>query len=163
MPLRAKSPWRTPTAQADQRDRGSARAFHRTVLAAAKKLARDGVLRSHSSSHETVSSANESAMFAMLRAMLRRVARNSRASERLARRFLAGAPQLPSAKIFGRRPIRCGAILRSQIPPPSSNASLRTSAWVTMLPAGTSRVSHTFPPIVEPRPIVTRPRIVAPA
>ena len=32
----------------DQRDRGSAHAFHRTVLAAAHNLTPDGVLRSHS-------------------------------------------------------------------------------------------------------------------
>jgi hypothetical protein len=40
-----------------------------------------------------------------------------------------------------------------QIPPPSSNASPRASACVTLLFGGTSRVSHTFPPLVEPRPM----------
>jgi hypothetical protein len=34
----------------------------------------------------------------------------------------------------------------------------------TVVPGGTLRVSHTLPPIVEPRPItVSPPRIVAPA
>src|ERR1039458_6597288 len=52
MPSRAESPWRTPTAQTDQRDRGwsasdSARAFHHTALAAAPNLTRNGVLRRH--------------------------------------------------------------------------------------------------------------------
>ena len=32
-----------------------------------------------------------------------------------------------------------------------------------MVPGGTLRVSQTPPPMTEPRPIVTRPRIVAPA
>jgi hypothetical protein len=51
----------------------------------------------------------------------------------------------------------------SQMPPPSSKASPRACAWVTLLLGGTSRVSHTLPPIVEPWPMVTRPRMVAPA
>src|SRR5262249_34944968 len=42
-------------------------------------------------------------------------------------------------------------------------ASLRSTACVMFAPAGTSCVSHTLPPITAPRPIVTRPRIVAPA
>ena len=50
-----------------------------------------------------------------------------------------------------------------QIPAPSSNDSLRALAWDMLLSRGTSRVSHTLPPIDEPLPIVTRPRIVAPA
>jgi hypothetical protein len=50
-----------------------------------------------------------------------------------------------------------------QIPPPSSNASLRALAWVMTLFGGTSRVSQTPPPIDEPWPIVTRPSTVAPA
>ena len=50
-----------------------------------------------------------------------------------------------------------------QIPAPSSKVSLRACACVTLLPGGTSRVSQTLPPIDEPRPIVTRPRMVAPA
>ena len=36
-------------------------------------------------------------------------------------------------------------------------------AWVRFAPAGTLRVSHTLPPMVEPFPMVIRPRIVAPA
>ncbi len=36
-------------------------------------------------------------------------------------------------------------------------------AWVMLLSAGTLRVSHTLPPMVEPLPMVMRPRIVAPA
>lgn len=39
----------------------------------------------------------------------------------------------------------------------------RTLPCATLVPAGTLCVSHTLPPITEPRPIVTRPRIVAPA
>ena len=34
--------------------------------------------------------------------------------------------------------------------------------WRTRLLGGTERVSQTFPPITEPRPMVIRPRIVAP-
>ncbi len=45
--MRAKYTWRIPLTRTDQRDRGSARAFHRTLLAAAQNLTRDGVLRSH--------------------------------------------------------------------------------------------------------------------
>ena len=33
----------------------------------------------------------------------------------------------------------------------------------TVLPGGTLRVSQTLPPMLDPRPIVMRPRIVAPA
>lgn len=40
---------------------------------------------------------------------------------------------------------------------------LRTVACVTKLFGGTSSVSQTFPPIVDPRPTMIRPRIVAPA
>ncbi len=36
-------------------------------------------------------------------------------------------------------------------------------AWVMLLSAGTLRVSHTLPPMVEPLPMVMRPRMVAPA
>ena len=36
-------------------------------------------------------------------------------------------------------------------------------ACVTLAPGGTSSVTHTLPPITAPRPMVTRPRIVAPA
>ncbi len=36
-------------------------------------------------------------------------------------------------------------------------------AWLSRLPGGTSCVSQTLPPISDPAPIVTRPRIVAPA
>lgn len=41
--------------------------------------------------------------------------------------------------------------------------SLTRLAWVTLLPGGTLRVSQTLPPMVEPLPMVTRPRMVAPA
>ncbi len=51
----------------------------------------------------------------------------------------------------------------AQIPPPPSNTSLRACTWVTLDPGGTLRVSQTLPPIVEPRPMVMRPRMVAPA
>ncbi len=36
-------------------------------------------------------------------------------------------------------------------------------AWVMLLSAGTLRVSQTLPPMVEPLPMVIRPKIVAPA
>ena len=36
-------------------------------------------------------------------------------------------------------------------------------AWVMLLSAGTLRVSHTLPPMVEPLPMVMRPSTVAPA
>ena len=41
--------------------------------------------------------------------------------------------------------------------------SCRLLACVTLLPGGTLRVSHTLPPMVDPRPMVTRPSTVAPA
>jgi hypothetical protein len=50
-----------------------------------------------------------------------------------------------------------------QIPAPLSNSSLRTCAWLMTLPGGTLRVSQTLPPMLEPRPMVMRPNIVAPA
>jgi hypothetical protein len=39
----------------------------------------------------------------------------------------------------------------------------RVWAWVMWLPGGTEWVSQTLPPILDPRPIVTRPSTVAPA
>ncbi|MNH36882.1 hypothetical protein D3C79_977220 [compost metagenome] len=36
-------------------------------------------------------------------------------------------------------------------------------AWVRLLPGATLRVSQTLPPMVEPLPMVIRPRMVAPA
>lgn len=39
----------------------------------------------------------------------------------------------------------------------------RLCAWVTWLPGGTPWVSQTLPPMIEPRPMVTRPSTVAPA
>lgn len=50
-----------------------------------------------------------------------------------------------------------------QIPEPPSNTSSRSGAWLMKLPAGTLRVSQTLPPMLEPRPMVMRPRMVAPA
>ncbi|WP_187435446.1 hypothetical protein [Bradyrhizobium cytisi] len=40
--------------------------------------------------------------------------------------------------------------------------TFRAVASVTMLLCGTSRISQTFPPMVDPRPIAIRPRIVSP-
>ena len=37
------------------------------------------------------------------------------------------------------------------------------AAWVTALPGGTLRVSQTLPPMIEPAPMVMRPRMLAPA
>ena len=59
-----------------------------------------------------------------------------------------------------RRPAAVGRAPRyglSALPPS------RTLPCATLVPGGTLCVSHTLPPITEPRPIVTRPRIVAPA
>jgi len=39
----------------------------------------------------------------------------------------------------------------------------RSLPWVMALSGGTLRVSQTFPPMVDPLPIVTRPKMVAPA
>jgi len=39
----------------------------------------------------------------------------------------------------------------------------RSLPWVIALPGATLRVSQTLPPMVEPLPMVIRPRIVAPA
>lgn len=45
----------------------------------------------------------------------------------------------------------------------SARSPSRTFPCATLVPGGTLCVSHTLPPITDPRPIVTRPRIVAPA
>ena len=58
---------------------------------------------------------------------------------------------------------KCGLPRHDQIPAPPSNDSLRALAWVMLLPAGTLWVSQTLPPIEAPLPMVTRPRMVAPA
>ena len=42
-------------------------------------------------------------------------------------------------------------------------AMSRALTCAMRLPGGTLRVNQTLPPMVEPGPIVTRPRIVAPA
>jgi len=47
------------------------------------------------------------------------------------------------------------------MPPPASNFSTLSDLWVMMLFGGTSRVTHTLPPIIDPFPITIRPRIVA--
>ncbi|EXI71525.1 MAG: hypothetical protein AW07_03587 [Candidatus Accumulibacter sp. SK-11] len=49
------------------------------------------------------------------------------------------------------------------IPPPPSSTSFLDTAWVRKLPGGMLCVSQTLPPIDDPRPMVTRPRMVAPA
>ena len=41
------------------------------------------------------------------------------------------------------------------MPEPASKSSLRSSACETLLPGGTLLVSHTLPPMTDPRPIVT--------
>ena len=48
------------------------------------------------------------------------------------------------------------------MPPPFSNAWVLGRPWEILLPAGTVLVSQTLPPMIEPLPMVTRPRIVAP-
>lgn len=52
---------------------------------------------------------------------------------------------------------------RAYMPPPSSKDSLRALACVTLVSGGTLCVSQTLPPMDEPRPMVIRPRTVAPA
>ena len=47
--------------------------------------------------------------------------------------------------------------------PPLIHHSFIDSYWAIWLPAGTPCVSQTLPPMVEPRPMTTRPRMVAPA
>lgn len=66
--------------------------------------------------------------------------------------FAAEGP-VPSSRVHSHR----------QIPDPPSNVSSRAGPCVIELPGGTARVSQTFPPMLEPRPMVMRPRIVAPA
>jgi hypothetical protein len=46
---------------------------------------------------------------------------------------------------------------------PAPPGSCWTLACVTWLPGGTLLVSQTLPPMLDPRPIVIRPRMVAPA
>ena len=48
------------------------------------------------------------------------------------------------------------------MPPPFVKCACLASVWLTRLPGGTLRVSHTLPPITDPAPTVIRPRIVAP-
>jgi hypothetical protein len=59
--------------------------------------------------------------------------------------------------------LKWGSPRHDQIPAPPSNDSRSAFACVIVLPGGTLRVSQTLPPIYEPLPIVTRPRMVAPA
>jgi hypothetical protein len=47
------------------------------------------------------------------------------------------------------------------LPSVTLSSRSRVCAWAMRLPGGTLRVSQTLPPMVEPRPIVTRPRMVA--
>jgi hypothetical protein len=72
--------------------------------------------------------------------------------------LLPAGPRGPMASSTPGRSAPAG-----QIPAPSWNDSLRDWAWVTKLPGGTERVNQTLPPMLEPLPIVMRPRIVAPA
>ena len=46
---------------------------------------------------------------------------------------------------------------------PAARSSRRASGWTTTLSGGTSSSSQTLPPMVERAPMVTRPRMVAPA
>lgn len=50
-----------------------------------------------------------------------------------------------------------------QMPSPSRKPWVTGRPCVTIVPAGTLCVSHTFPPMTEPRPMVMRPKRVAPA
>ena len=54
-------------------------------------------------------------------------------------------------------------LARAAVLEPRQCRSRGTSACVTRLPGGTPWVSQTLPPMEEPFPMVTRPRIVAPA
>ena len=82
-------------------------------------------------------------------------ARGADAERQVGDRFLdLGHDNSPCGDRMGRT---------TQMPEPPSNRSSRTRAWVMRLPAGTPRVSHTLPPMLEPRPIVMRPSTVAPA
>ena len=58
---------------------------------------------------------------------------------------------------------RARATLPSDPSAPVENICCRNWAWLTRDPGAKLWVSHTFPPTVEPRPIVIRPRMVAPA
>lgn len=77
---------------------------------------------------------------------------------------------LTARPVAGRRAGRCvgcRATARGPARPPRYGFSAlppsRTLPCATLVPGGTLCVSHTLPPITEPRPIVTRPRMVAPA
>ena len=54
-----------------------------------------------------------------------------------------------------------GLISCFQMPDPCEKPSLRYWAWEMLLPGATLRVSQTLPPMIDPRPMVIRPRIVA--
>ena len=85
--------------------------------------------------------------------------------------------QARSHMIFGEHNIRerqrtCGSELARDEGSPVSRdfriyfcvpSSCCRFACVRLAPAGTLRVSQTLPPMVEPLPMVIRPRIVAPA
>lgn len=65
---------------------------------------------------------------------------------------------------IGTRPLRRHLSDGGRLPVlQSPSSSFRELAWVMLLSGGTLWVSQTLPPMLEPRPIVTRPRIVAPA
>jgi hypothetical protein len=74
-------------------------------------------------------------------------------------------PFLRPAALMAQLPDDAGKALVEaiHIPPPLSSISFLETAWVRKLPGGMLCVSQTLPPIEEPRPMVTRPRMVAPA
>lgn len=57
-------------------------------------------------------------------------------------------------------PIRGKATLARYIPPPSEKVSVKRP-WRIRDPGGTLRVSQTLPPMTDPLPMVTRPRMEA--
>ena len=86
-----------------------------------------------------------------------RVVASTRSAARSETRVSIQAPRITDARTGGR------ARRDDQPPSPQSGMSLTKLAWVTLLPGATLRVSQTLPPMVDPLPMVMRPRIVAPA
>jgi hypothetical protein len=79
------------------------------------------------------------------------------------------ASTLRLASDGAKRTRRCTAdgaplsVRGTQIPVPPSKVSVRLCACVMRLPGGTLCVTQTLPPMLDPRPMVMRPRMVAPA
>ena len=87
---------------------------------------------------------------------------SSKSPDRSSFRIRCHFRNLGGCDTAGPAPTAC-IVARSPDQPWRSGSLLRSCACVIWLLGGTLCVSHTLPPMVDPRPIVMRPRMVAPA